>query len=419
MNFARAFYTGAVRLATPAILMHLARRSRRQAGAADDWRARLGAVPGDGRRPVWIHAASAGEVQAATPLAAALAAEMPVRISAFTATGRAVAARLVPEAKVDLAPLDLPGAWRRYLNRVRPRTGILVETELWPNLLAAAARRHLPVVLASARLTPRAARRLARVPAATQAMLGVLTRVLAQSEADLERFVALGLPRERGRVTGSLKEVLTVPAEALARGRALRAGPLAGRRVWVAGSVRVGEEAAVAEAAAQVSAAVPDAVAVVVPRHPEDASAFVRALAARSISTLPAEALEDGSAIPPGAALVVARMGVLLELYAAADAAFVGGSLVPLEGHNVLEPALLGVPVVTGPHVGNVRAAAERLKRAGALAIARDGAALGAELTTLLRDRPAARTAGAAGREAALNPPVLEATLAGLRDLLV
>lgn len=418
MNLSRTVYTGALRVAAPALLVHLARRTRRQTGGADDWRARLGMVAPDDRRPLWMHAASAGEMQSAASLAAALAPDFPMRISAFTATGRAAAARLVPAARLDLAPLDLPGAWRRYLERVRPRAGILVETELWPNLLATAARRGLPLVLASARLTPAAAARLARFPGATRAMLAALTRVLAQSEDDLARFVALGLPPERGRVTGSLKEALTVPAAARARGAALRAGALAGRRVWVAGSVHAGEEAAVAAAAAQVCAAFPDAVAVVVPRHPEDAPAFVRALGARRVPVLDPEALAGSAPVPAGVALVVARVGVLLELYAAADAAFVGGSLVPVQGHNVLEPALLGVPVVTGPYLGSVRMPAQRLKVAGALTIARDGAALGAELMGLLADLSAARAAGAAGRATAANPAALAATVAGVRELL-
>lgn len=418
MNLSRAVYTGAVRLAAPAILVHLARRSKRQAGVRDDWRARLGAVARDERAPVWIHAASVGEMQSAAALAAALAREYPVRISAFTATGRAAAERLVPTARLDLAPLDLPGAWRRYLERVRPRAGILVETELWPNLLAAAAQRGLPLALASARLTPDAAARLARFPRATAAMLGALTRVLAQSEADLERFVALGLPRQRASVTGSLKEAVVVPAAARARGAALRAGALAGRRVWVAGSVRAGEEAAVAEAAAAVRAALADVVAVVVPRHPEDAPGFVAALTARGVPTLGAEVLDGQAPVAAGAAVVVARVGVLLALYAAADAAFVGGSLAPVHGHNVLEPALLGVPVVTGPYLGNVLAAADRLKAAGALATVRDAAALGAEVTALLADPVRARAAGAAGRDAAANAGALTATLAGLGALL-
>lgn len=419
MNLPRVFYTGAVRLATPVVLVHLARRSHRQAHTNDDWRARLGSVAPDMRAPLWIHAASAGEMQSAASLAAALTADYPVHISAFTATGRAVAARLVPEARLDLAPLDLPGAWRRYLERIRPRAGILLETELWPNLLAVAAARRLPIILASARLTPRAARRLARFPGATRAMLGALTQVLTQSEEDLERFVALGLPRARARVTGSLKQTLAVPAEAIAEGRRLRCGPFAGRKVWVAGSVRAGEETAVAAAAARTHATLPDAIAVIVPRHPEEAAGFVRALKAQAVPALGTEALHSGQPLPDGAAVVVDRVGVLLGLYAAADAAFVGGSLVPIEGHNVLEPALLGVPVVAGPRLGNVRAVAERLRAAGALAIVADETELAAAVSALLADPAAAQAAGAAGRHAAADPTALTATIAALRELLL
>lgn len=419
MNAPRACYTGALRLATPLALLHLARRTRRQTGARDDWRARLGRGEPDSRHPLWLHAASAGEMQSLAPLADALAPDHPLRLSAFTATGRATARRFMPGTPCDLAPLDLPGAWRRYLDRVAPRAAVLVETELWPNLMAAAAARRLPVVLASARLGPGTARRLARFPGAVGEMLGSLTRVLAQTEADLERFVALGLPPGRGRVTGSLKDALAVPHDVIEGGRALRAGPLAGRRAWVAGSLREGEEAPVAEAVAAVREAVPDAVAVVVPRHPETSAAFRAALAARGVPVVAAADLLDTTApVARGSAVVVDRVGVLFRLYAAADAAFVGGSLAPVGGHNVLEPALLGLPVVVGPNLDNIGESAGRLRAAGGLSVVSGGGALGAAITAFLGDEAARAKAGDAARRAASNPRVLEATLTGVREAL-
>ncbi|MGH8427221.1 MAG: 3-deoxy-D-manno-octulosonic acid transferase, partial [Gammaproteobacteria bacterium] len=194
MSLVRAVYTTAIRLATPAILLHLARRTRRQTGTCDDWRARLGYGPRVEGGAIWIHAASAGEIQAAAPLVAALRTEHPLRLTCFTASGRARADRLLPGVDAELAPLDLPGAWRRFFVRGRPRVVVLVESELWPNLLAAARRAGVPVVLASARLTPGSARRLARVPGVARELLGGLAQVLVQTSADLERFVALGLP---------------------------------------------------------------------------------------------------------------------------------------------------------------------------------------------------------------------------------
>lgn len=418
MTFARTAWTAAVRLSTPLVLPYLARRARRQARSHDDWRARLGRGTRDSRHPVWIHAASAGETQAAAPLAAALAQTHPVRMTVFTASGRLRAAALVPAVPVELAPLDLPGAWRRFFERVEPRLAVVVETELWPNLLAAASTRNLPVVLASARLTPVVARRLARFPAATREMLTTFARVLVQTAEDLERFVALGLPRERAVVAGSLKEASTVAPKTLAHARTLRDGALAGRRVWVAGSVRSGEEAPVAEAVAAVAARVANAVALVVPRYPEQAREFAAALESRGIRAFGGDALDAVKPLPAGSAVVVDRLGVLQMLYAAADAAFVGGTLVPVGGHNLLEPAIVGVPVVVGSDLDNVRVAADRLKRAGALSVVRDAGGLALEIGSLLADTEAARAAGEAGRRAAQASTALEATLAELSPYL-
>lgn len=418
MTLVRTSYTAALRLATPALLVHLARRTRRQTGGRDDFRARLGLVETDERRPIWIHAASTGEARAALPLAAALTNTHPIRLSAFTASGLARFRESLPEAPVTLAPLDLPGAWRRFFTRTSPRLAVLLEGELWPNLLAEARYRGLPVVLASARMTPGAARRLGRFPSATREMLGGLAGVLAQSGEDLERFHALGLPRGRGRVTGNLKDAQTIGAEARTKGRALRAGALAGRRVWVAGSVREGEEAFVAEVTALLRTRMPEAVALIVPRHPERAGGFVAALAARGIEALDWNALADDTTLPGGAVVVVAKLGVLSALYATADVAFVGGSIAPFGGHNLLEPAQAGVPVFAGPHLDNVRAAAARLEAAGVFTEVRDAEELATGLAALLNDRKRAQTLGEAARRTALSLESLEATLAALASWL-
>lgn len=418
MNLVRSAYTTALRTATPALLAHLARRSRRQTGTGDDWRARLGFVARDTRRPLWIHAASAGEMQAAITLAAALAKDYPVRLSAFSASGLARATETLPEVPAGLAPLDLPGAWRRFLARTDPRLLILVETELWPNLLAAAVQRRLPVVLASARLTPAAAHRLARFPATTRKMLTALSDVLAQSTEDLDRFHSLGLPETNGRVTGNLKSAQTIPEATLAQASTLRAGPLAGRSVWVAGSVREGEEAFVAEAAALIRARLPDAVALLAPRHPERAPAFGAALAERGIAALGADALDSKRPLEAGTAVVVDRLGILLALYAASEAAFIGGSFAAIGGHNLLEPALLARPILVGPHLDNVREQADRLAAAGALTVVGDAQALAEKIIGLLNDPESARRAGEAGRRCAAQSQALAATLAGLADYL-
>ena len=418
MTLPRLFYTAALRLGSPFLMFHLARRARRQAGTADDWRARRGYAAQTEDAPVWLHGASAGEIQSLAPLANALQRDYALRMSAFSVTGRERAAKLLPGIEVDLSPLDLPGAWRRFLSRVRPRLAVIAETELWPNLLAATRARGLPVWLVSARMSEATERRLRHFPATARELMGSLQGVLAQSEADLERFVRLGLPAERGRVTGSLKQALVIPRHVSERGERLRRQCLPARPVWVAGSVRSGEENAIAEAVSVVHEHYPAATAIIVPRHPETAESFRGALRVAGESTLPAEALDGDDPVPPGATVVVDRVGVLLEMYAAGDAAFVGGTLSPVGGHNVLEPALLGLPVLVGPGLDNIRRDVDRLKAAGALALVRNGGELGKELVALFGDAASRDCMGRAGAAAASDDAALKSTLGALRTAL-
>lgn len=408
----------ALRLGSPFIMRHLDRRARRQAGTADDRRARRGYVAEGAQSPVWLHGASAGEIQSLAPLAAALQHDYPVRMSAFTATGRERASKLLSGIDVDLSPLDLPGAWRRYFSRVHPRIAVIAETELWPNLLAVARKRGLPVWLVSARMSAATERRLRRFSATARELMASLEGVLAQSEKDLERFLRLGLPAEKGRVTGSLKQALLIPEQVRARGEHLRRQCLPGRPVWVAGSVRSGEENAVAEAVSVVHKRFRDATAIIVPRHPETAESFRGALRVVGEGSLPAAVLDGDKPVPHGATIVVDRVGVLLEMYAAGDAAFVGGTLSPIGGHNVLEPALLGLPVVVGPSLDNIRSDVDRLKTAGALALVRNGKELGEELAALFGDAARRTGMGRAGMAVASDDAVLKATLEALHTAL-
>ena len=418
MTLPRLIYTAALRLGSPLLMFHLARRARRQAGIADDWRARRGYAAQDMDSPIWLHGASAGEIQSLTPLATALQRDYSLRMSAFSVTGRDRAAKLVPGIEVDLSPLDLPGAWRRYLSRVRPRLAVIAETELWPNLLAVARERELPVWLVSARMSAATERRLRHFPATARELMESLQGVLAQSEADLERFVRLGLPVERGRVTGSLKQALVIPEAVREHGELLRRQCLPARPVWVAGSVRSGEENAIVESVSAVHQRYPAATAIIVPRHPETAESFKGALKLVGKQALPAEVLDGDKPLPSGATVVVDRVGVLLEMYAAADAAFVGGTLSPVGGHNVLEPALLGLPVLVGPSLDNIRRDVDRLKAAGALALVRNGGELGEELVALFGDAALRGRMGHAGSAVAADDAALKATLDALRAAL-
>ena len=351
---------------------------------------------------LWIHAVSVGEVQAAAALVRELRRCVPgieLVLTTVTATG-AERARAIfgTELRHCYLPYDLPGPVRRFLGRIRPRAVIVLETEIWPTLYREIGRRGIPLVMASARISERSANRYRRVASLVRNALSGDVSIGAQSPADAARFKALGAPADRLRVTGSVKFDLEIPAPVVAAGRELRSVCAAGRPVWIAGSTHEGEEAAALAAHAAVRSRYPSALLLLVPRHPQRFEA-VRALldkggrsyARRSAGVLPAAGDE---------VFLVDTIGELQMFYAAADAAFVGGSLVPVGGHSLLEPAVLGLPVISGPWTQNAPEVAELLARAGALAIVRDGEELARRVVECLDDPAHARADGANGREA-------------------
>ena len=350
---------------------------------------------------LWLHAVSLGEVNAAAPLLNALRArhpEAPLVLTTATPTGRARARALFGAfAEVRYLPYDTPGAVGRFLERVRPRLGLILETELWPNLLTACRRHGIPVVLVSARITPRSFARYRRVAARLfQEALGELALVAAQSEADADRFLALGAPRALTHVIGNLKLELEPGAALDAQGAAFRERLFGGRPTWVAGSTHEGEEQQVLEAHAAVRARLPAALLVLVPRHPQRFERVAELMVRRGVNFDRRSAVEAVRA--PAEVLLVDTMGELTAFYAAADVAFVGGSLVPVGGHNLLEPAALGLPVLTGPHTSNSEEIARGLMARGAARLVSSPATLAAEVLALLEDPARRGRLGALGR---------------------
>ena len=339
--------------------------------------------------PVWLHAASVGEVQAAAILVAALRqrdARLPLLVTATTAAGLARARALFEPSGIDVryVPLDLPGAVRRFVLRVRPRLGVVLETEIWPNLFAACASAQVPLVLASARLSERSARRYRWLGSALRRSLAVLVQVAAQTPADARRFADLGVPTARISVTGNLKADFTAPDSALANGQRLRAQLAPQRPVWVAGSTHEHEEQQVLAAHCVVREAYPGALLVLVPRHPRRFEAVAEWLRREQVPFARhsrADPVTDATQV-----LLVDAMGLLLDFYAAGDVAFVGGSLVRVGGHNLLEPAALGRPILTGPSHANARDVLQALLAAQGVRVVRDAAELGRAVTQLLRD---------------------------------
>jgi len=352
----------------------------------------------------WVHAVSVGEAIAAAPLLEGLRRAyptLPLVVSTVTETG----ARVVRERFADLAthryfPLDFPPIARRVIGSIAPAFFICMETELWPNTLRALAARGVPAMIANGRLSDRSYRRYRLVRGAMRRVLADIAVFGMQSAEDARRVIALGAPPERVVVTGNLKtEPLADPAGSVELWHRLL-GLAADQPVWIAGSTHRGEEEAVLEAHCRALLDRPNLALVLAPRHPEPEGEVVGVLKARGLAAVRRSDLPARRS--PGAVIVLDTVGELAQLYAIADVVFVGGSLAPLGGHNMLEPALRGKPVLFGPHTQNFREAAGVLVDSGCGRVVHDAGELGAELKRLLADSVLRARLGAAGRDAVL-----------------
>jgi len=363
-------------------------------------RERLGFIPISGDRPrLWLHAASVGEVVTATPLIRALLADHPdhdLIVTTMTATGaERVRQTFGDRVSHYFLPLDFPGSARRFIARLNPRLAIIAETELWPNLLVACERHNVPVAIANGRLSAGAFRLYQRFGALSRGMLETIAWIGAKSAVDHERFLALGASPSRVVVTGALKFDLDVDEATLEASRQLRTS-WGARPVWIAGSTHPGEDEQMLAAHAVLKRRFPDALLILVPRHPQrfDEVNTDCVEAGEKVQRLSAEA-----PLAPSTTLLLGdTMGDLMKLYGCADVAFVGGSLVPIGGHNLLEPAALGVAVVSGPYLDNLREIADILAQDNARIQIDDGQALGKTLVALLSDDGRRHALSEAGR---------------------
>jgi len=372
---------------------------------------------------VWLHAVSVGEVQACAPLAVALKRrhpQLPLTVTTFTPTGAARARALVGHiATVRYVPFDLPGAVRRFLKRVEPRLAVIFETELWPNLYRECGRRRIPLVLASARISARSLGRYRRLGALFRDAVSTATIVAAQGEGDAARFRELGAAPGSTHVTGNLKFDFELPEGLADRGRRLRAQYAPGRPLWIAGSTHEGEEAAVLEAQRRVRAAHGEALVAIAPRHPARFASVAQLLREAGVSFVRRSDGADAHGTGAPEVLLLDSLGELLDFYAAADVAFVGGSLVPVGGHNLLEPAALGMAVLTGPNNFNGPEVAQLLISRGAARVVHTAGELGLAVSALLADRAERERIGALGRDSvAASRGALERLLALIEPLL-
>jgi 3-deoxy-D-manno-octulosonic-acid transferase len=359
----------------------------------------------DGGEPViWLHAVSVGEVLAVSRLVAELDRSMRgyrIVVSTTTRTGQAVARERFGSNRVFYCPLDLPWAVRAYLNVLRPSLFVLAETEFWPNILSGCFQRGIPVAVVNARISDRSWPRYLRLRGLWTPFLRRLSKVLAQSELDAERLKAMGCAPQRVSVAGNLKFDVRAAEEADAT-RQLKARG-AELRFVVAGSTLEGEEAALLEAWPQLLEADPKLVLVIAPRHPERFEAVAALIKSSGIPWVQRSAWKGNTPgelkqFSGGEVVLLDTIGELASVYSLAAAAFVGGSLIPAGGHNPLEPAQFGVPIVMGPHYSNFRAITDDLLAHDAVRIATQED-LAATLGDLVLDRAAAEGMGMRGKQ--------------------
>lgn len=396
----RSLYTLLFYLAMPLVLLRLCWRSLQSPAYRRRWSERL-ALYGTGLPPleqsVVFHAVSVGEVHAAVPLIRSWQERhpaQPVVVTCSTPTGSARIRALFADTVIHVyLPYDLPGAVQRFLDRFRPQLLVVLETELWPNLIHHCHDRGVAMLLANARLSDRSLKGYDRIATMAHAMLSRLDAVAAQSEADAQRLCSLGLDPARVTVTGSLKFDLEVDEEQQRAGAALRLGCFGDRPVLIAASTREGEDERVLAAYRLMRATVPPLGLVVVPRHPERFAAAADLFRAAGFRVMARSALIEAEASSRQFDVLVGdTMGEMQCYYAMADIAFVGGSLVDTGCQNILEPAALGLPVITGPSLFNFQAVSDVLREAGAQQVIEDEAGL-AETVVALLEEPRRREA--------------------------
>lgn len=389
-------------LALPFVVARMAWRGQRNRGYWDRWGERFGYLPTlpPTGQVIWIHAVSVGEVQAAIPLVRALEghrAESQIVITTTTPTGAERVAQTIGDVALHrYAPYDVPGAVNRFLDAVGPRLVIIMETELWPNILHICSERAIPVLLANVRMSERSAAGYRRVASAARAMLSKATFIAAQTAEDAARVISLGAEPAKVEVTGSTKFDVKLPASLGEQAQALRRAIGVDRNAWIAGSTHEGEEEQVLDAFEAVRTAVPDCALVLVPRHPERSGAVAAHCRRRGFNVF---MRTQGVEIPGDTDVFVGdTMGELPLFYAACDVAFVGGSLVKEGGHNMLEPAALGVPVVFGQHIFDFAEIGLRLREIGAGRQVESAAELARVVIEYLRDANLRHSAGEKGR---------------------
>ncbi len=415
----RLLYTALLYLITPVVIARLLWRSRSIRGYRERIPERFGLIPNPPFGiAVWVHAVSVGEALAALPMIRELIAEhgeQRVWVTSTTPTGsERVVAALGSQVMHSYAPYDLPGAVNRFLNGVQPQRVVVIETELWPNLFDALHKRQIPLLIANARLSPRSFRGYSRVSGFARSVLSNTSLVAAQSTADAERFSQLGAPRVV--TTGNIKFDVEPPAEQIAAGTSLRKNIGSQRPVWIAASTHEGEEGAALDAHARVLNHFPDALLILVPRHPQRFEPVAREVRDSGLSFSLRSNMPNS--LEQMQVLLGDSLGEMWMYLQAGDVVFVGGSLVEVGGHNVLEPAALSRAVIFGPHMHNFLSAKELLLQTQSALQVDDDQALSRALIELLSDPQRSQQMGEKACEAVLgNRGALTKLMSHIRSL--
>ena len=383
----RYLYTGLLTLLSPLALKRLEKEKVNELSA----RQRAGQVSPSKKEVIWAHCASVGEVLAAEPLLQRLLEDYPDKqlvVTTMTATGAAQVRQRLPEARHYLLPLDLPWNTDRFIHTLKPRLALIFETEIWPNLLQSCKKMQVPVMVANGRLSPKAFKAYRKIRPLMVEALSKVDLIAAKAQEDADRYIQLGCDPDKVRVTGSIKYDLQLPEGIQEQAEALRQS-WQQRPVWIAASTHEGEDELLLAAHQQLLKVYPDALLLLVPRHPQRFDAVADCIKAAGCSF--SRRSREEPVYQQTQVYLCDTLGEMLLLYAAADLAFVAGSLVPIGGHNLLEPAALKTPIITGPHLDNFAEVADLLRTAGGMKEIQTATELPALITQLLKDADSCR----------------------------
>ena len=388
----RLFYTVSLYFLTPFLLLRTLLRSIRVSQHGNRWYQRFGFIPKipSHRQVVWIHCVSVGETLAAVPLIKKIQADYPDRILVVTTTTLTGSERVKSIFSDDVyhvyAPYDLPYAVRRFLKQTHPSLVIIMETELWPNMIHYCSHANIPVVVANARMSNKSLKGYKRFSSFTVSMLKKISYVIAQYDNDGKNFLELGLPESKLMIAGNIKFDSSLESDLMNKASKLKAewSDVGQRKIFLAASTHFGEDEIILEAYKQIKISHPNLLLIIVPRHPERFNSVATLFSRHKLSFVrrsnnPKMTLNDQI-------LLGDTMGELMLFYGLCDVAFVGGSLIPVGGHSLIEPAIWGAPIVSGPFLHNFLDVSKLLKNVEGMAICKDSISIAETVSEILKD---------------------------------